>query len=281
MSPIRKLFAGPWVGEFGWELFTWQAYLRKIAKTYDHVTVCSRPGREFLYQDFADQFVPFTPPSENVTMWANYGLDEHYINTVLSPPLGTDWLEPRSMLSKLHEKQKNQPGLTLLQTFTPQDQEFIKYGNNPSKDKAFDIVIHARNRQDAKAWPEKNWPMDRWDAFVTRFSNMRIACVGHPSAAKSVSGTIDLRGIPLSNLADVLASSKLCIGCSDGLLNFAALCCTPRLIWTNRSEANKNIDRHTKCWNPFNAPVEMIVEDTWRPKVETIIAAVEKYFEQD
>ncbi len=278
----KKLFAGPWVGEFGWELFTWQAYLRKISKLYNHVTVCSRPGREFLYQDFADKFIPFTPPSEDVTMWVNYGLDEHFINTALAPPLGTEWLDPRVMLSNLHNQRKNIKGLTILETFTPPDQEFISYGK-VNEDNAFDIIIHARNRTDAKAWTEKNWSVQNWKKLVVHFRAKsdrpwRIACVGHPSASHSIPYTTDLRGIPLDKLADVLASSKLCVGCSDGLLNFAALCKTPRLIWTIQSEAEKNIDRHTKCWNPFNAPIEMIVHKTWQPEITTIIAAIEKYF---
>lgn len=274
----NKLFAGPWIGEFGWELFCWQAYLRKIAKQYDHITVCSRPGKEFLYQDFVHKFLPFQPASEDVSMWANYGLDENYINRIFAPPLDTIWLDPRKFLSTLSQERKKIPGLTVLEMFTPPDQEFIAYGN-PNKDKAFDIVIHARNRTDKKAWPEKNWPIENWNALVTHFSGMRIACVGHLSASNRIDGTIDLRGIPLNEVADVLASSKLCVGCSDGLLNFAALCKTPRLIWTIKSEADKNIDRHSKCWNPFNIPVQMVIHDTWRPPSIQIIKAIEEYFE--
>jgi ADP-heptose:LPS heptosyltransferase len=167
-----------------------------------------------------------------------------------------------------------------LETFTPPDQEFIPFGKIDNSS-VFDIVIHARNRTDAKAWPEKNWPVESWDILIKYFHTMRIACVGHPKASFKINGTEDLRGIPLSKVADVLASSKLCVGCSDGLLNFAALCKTPRIVWTTKSEATKNIDRHTRCWNPFNAPVKMIVHNTWRPDVLTIIAVVEQYFEEN
>ena len=38
MSTTHKiLLAGPWVGEFGWELFCWQGFLRKLSKQYDKV----------------------------------------------------------------------------------------------------------------------------------------------------------------------------------------------------------------------------------------------------
>ena len=50
-------FFGPWYGEFGWELLTWQAFCRKKAKEFDHVYVSSFPGMEALYKDFA-RFIP-------------------------------------------------------------------------------------------------------------------------------------------------------------------------------------------------------------------------------
>ena len=56
LSNKRKLFAGPWIGEFGWELFCWHGVIRKIKKKYPYLEiVCgTRPGRDFLYEDFAE-----------------------------------------------------------------------------------------------------------------------------------------------------------------------------------------------------------------------------------
>ena len=53
------LFAGPWVGEFGWELFGWQAKIRKLAKEYDKTIISSRECNRYLYSDFSDEFIPF------------------------------------------------------------------------------------------------------------------------------------------------------------------------------------------------------------------------------
>ncbi len=35
----KLLLAGPWVGEFGWELFCWQGHLRRISKNYNKTIV--------------------------------------------------------------------------------------------------------------------------------------------------------------------------------------------------------------------------------------------------
>lgn len=54
-----KIFAGPFIGEFGWELVFWHGWLRKIKKEIypdSYFIVSSFPGREPLYE-FADEFI--------------------------------------------------------------------------------------------------------------------------------------------------------------------------------------------------------------------------------
>ena len=53
------ILAGPFIGEFGWELSYWHGWLRYIKKEYpvSKLIVSSYPGREQLYE-FADQFIP-------------------------------------------------------------------------------------------------------------------------------------------------------------------------------------------------------------------------------
>ncbi len=58
---MKTLLAGPWIGEFGWELFGWQGCIRILAKKYDEVIVIGRTGHDFLYGDFADIYIDFDP----------------------------------------------------------------------------------------------------------------------------------------------------------------------------------------------------------------------------
>ena len=60
MKNERVLFAGPWVGEFGWELFCWQAYIRSLSKFYDKTICISNNHSKFLYDDFCDRFIEFS-----------------------------------------------------------------------------------------------------------------------------------------------------------------------------------------------------------------------------
>ena len=62
MKGKKTLVAGPWIGEFGWELYAWQAYIRTLSKNFDTTIIISRPNSKVLYEDFADEYIPYTPP---------------------------------------------------------------------------------------------------------------------------------------------------------------------------------------------------------------------------
>jgi hypothetical protein len=46
----RNLFAGPFAGEFGYELMQWQAYVRARRPHYEAVHVLTYPGRDYMYE---------------------------------------------------------------------------------------------------------------------------------------------------------------------------------------------------------------------------------------
>ena len=72
MKEKTTLLAGPWIGEFGWELFCWQAFVRKQSRKFDKTIVISRPGNKFIYEDFADEYVEFDPKGTKTEGWFCY-----------------------------------------------------------------------------------------------------------------------------------------------------------------------------------------------------------------
>ena len=56
---MNILLAGPYLGEFGWEIMMWQAHIRHLAKTkkYDKIICLVRTGHEYLYGDFCKDFI--------------------------------------------------------------------------------------------------------------------------------------------------------------------------------------------------------------------------------
>ena len=63
---MKTLIAGPWVGEFGWELFAWQGYLRALSRKFDKTIIISRTASKALYDDFADEFISFDQRNFNI-----------------------------------------------------------------------------------------------------------------------------------------------------------------------------------------------------------------------
>ena len=64
------MYAGPWTGEFGWEVMAWQGYVRAMASEYDQVVVCGPSGHQGMYE-FADRYISYDAPTLKANMWMN------------------------------------------------------------------------------------------------------------------------------------------------------------------------------------------------------------------
>ena len=263
----NDIFIGPFVGEFGHELFSWQAYAREYAKKFDHVIVASRKEYKFLYEDFYDEFVEVDPKSfnagtfqilenENEVKKLCKRLESKYnINkgmTVMSPNISTE----AETMKKLKE-------------ITP---DYITFGN-VNKEKSYDIIIHARNFQNfngtlAKEKKSRDWDLNKWTNLVKKLLNLnyKIASIGLSGCAYHVEGTDNLLDITLSDLADTLRSSKIILGPSSGPMHFATLCNCKQLVWSYPG----NKTRYLTEWNPFDVDVTFYDKDNWNPSVETV-----------
>ena len=266
---------GPWVGEFGWELFSWQAYCRAISRKYDKVIVISRPGNNFLYSDFCDDYLAFDPPKGGT-------VDSHMNSTVQK----FDVIQ--FMRSSIPEKELNSHEWNWLQP--------VKIGNPPydhwrasvkipgfgdvtpeyklyrlSSKKNVDVVIHARNR---KIREIDNWPTESWQKLVSLFPKwVTIACIGSKEESLHLEGTVDARGYCLEQTVGILSSAKCILGPSSGPMHLATLSGCPQIVWT--SNPNQNFSRYKYCWNPFYVDVDMLL--TNNPTSQEVYDLAKKY----
>jgi len=229
---MTNLWAGPYVGEFGWELFHWQGWLRKESKKYKRVYVACRPGHEALYEDFASYIMPYPGINYNTDCEKEASFkynNSHLIAGVAFDKVIRPWETPYFM-----------PSLD--------EQEFVVPGKAKRK-KGFDIILHAR-------WTPKwdsahrNWSKRKWEelVYLLKKDSLSIACMGSKNAALWIRGAVDLRGLPLSILSNHLVMSKLAVGPSSGPLHLATLNRCPQVTWGG---AKKNYGRYTDWWNPF------------------------------
>ncbi len=295
----KVLSVGPWFGEFGYELFNYQAKIRSFLKDYNfgRVVVSCRQGRGFLYEDFADEIIEYRGVSENsVNAHTKSSIDHAVINKLhenflrIKPDYnieGGSWLwNGYDLLSEDIKNNKtvyinrdadkvyvdNKFHSDIERSSRP---HYIKWGNVDGNHR-YDFVIHARS---IKKVPKKgynldilrNWEKEKWNELVLRLKTdrprARIACVGSLDGAHTVENCEDLRGVDLSELADILFTSRLIVGPSSGPMHFATLCACPQVVWDNVDSRN----RYINAWNPFGTEVyyynnKVLENDPHKPK---------------
>ena len=250
-----NIFAGPWVGEFGWELFEWQGFLRFLAmqEKHDKFTVCCRTGHDYLYQDIATDIVNYDPPSGETNMWMNN--DWRYV-----------WPEGYDLVWKPDDCRDKK-------------QAFVKFGRSLGIDNFPQITIHARSTDKVQTG-YRNWSKEKWEKFVDLYPNASIISIGSVKDALHIKGTEDMRGVSLEKLANTLYSTKVLVGPSSGPMHFGSLCGTPHVTWSpkNTTAIMSNKKRYEETWNPHKTPVTFL-ELGWDPSVDEVALATKEYYE--
>ena len=260
---MKILLAGPWLGEFGWEIMMWQARIRYLStqKKYDKIVCITRTGHDLLYRDFADEI-----------LFLDIDGDKN------GPKLNEQFHSiPSSILDKYRG---NIEVVSPSSNFNFSGQKFISFHQKHccSYDK-YDLLFHCRSTKKLST-ENRNWEYDKWVRLIDRFPKLKTACIGSSGESMTISGAYDLRGVPLERLASILSSSKMVIGPSSGVMHFASLCMCKHIVFTDTSIAFEgkytNRYRYEKGWNPLGAKAIVIDEEGWRPSVETVIGYIEE-----
>jgi hypothetical protein len=268
----KILLAGPWVGEFGWELFGWQAYLRYLSQFYKETHVISRPGHGVLYEDFATKFYEFDPQGNHTSL--------HMCNNMKASPneliksINADvYFTGQFNIGVKYDGHTVQDPYNLFEK-----QIFHKYTALVDTEK-IDILMHPRNKpQDT----HRNWSNEKWEECIAALSpQYSIAIIGNSDVPK-FDNTIDLRNIPLSMLVSYMANTRLVVGPSSGPMHLASLCGAPHLVWTS----GINRMRYEQWWNPFGTKCILVASEDmgqfsgWDPPVESIVNSIDEFLKQ-
>jgi len=251
-----------WVGEFGWELMTFQASIRKLSHKYD-ITIICRPSSAFFYEDFAKDIIYFIPlggqaDGFNYTNFVNHNelIDIIYDTSIVNI------YNPENPYMSISDKD-----VKANESFY-NNQEFILFEGNPNAQE-YDIVIHARNRKlaaDVRNWSKKNW---EYTIAILQEKGYRICTIGSNNDAMEFKGVDTFVGGTTYDTVGVLNKAKLCIGGSSGAMHLASLCGTPHLVWSE----SKNLIRYTEVWNPLKTKCDFI--NGWNPDPEHVLERIE------
>jgi hypothetical protein len=252
MSTGKVAFFGPWIGELGWELMTWQAWCRKKSREFDKSYACSFPDMAPLYEDFAT-FIP-----------------HDHVGRAL------DWQKEENM-DKAHFEMPDDVTDKILppKSYKHTDGEWINFGDDLEELTPFKYVIHARGIGRGG----KDYPIDQWEKLVKCLdSNLPgdIISVG-TLQDHHIKGTHNGLGMDLKNLMWTLASARCAIGQSSGVMHLASLCGTPHVVWGDSKVqfgGEKLDQRYAATWNPLNTPFRFIFDDKWAPDFSDVVMQV-------
>jgi len=254
---MKVVLAGPWLGEFGWEVATWIPALRKYSRNVDRIIAVCPPGHEYLYEDFAYKIIPYKKS----------GLKDRWLFNGKRP----------AMPGKIR---KHFPDTKILipkkKVCSSWEREYIMYGD--FSEKGYDLIIHARaeTKYGQRSW---NWPKARYRKLIDLVKPKSVCSIG--TKAHYIDGTDDLRGIQMEKLCNVLSSSKVLLTPSSGPGHLASLCDCPHVIMTTdkwqKSVKGTNRDRYKRIWNPFRTPCKVLDTHNWQPPVSVVVKAVEGF----
>jgi hypothetical protein len=308
VKPIKEkdislipLWCGPWIGEFGWELFHWQAYIRSFSNLGFKTIVVAPPHHKFLYEDHCHVFieyetkVPHRKICERIEVddikisvdhWHTYvelmdnlskQLPNEFIfenNRVLTFSPFRPYIEDSTLSSVSSDLSHDTPLIcrSVKQEVVP---EYIKFGNFNSECE-YDYIFQIRDR---KFNDHHNWNISCAtkvaEYLISKGKKIGFVGTKTDSAAIPKYGE-DLRGMDLKEEADIYQNCKAIIGPSSAPIHFAALCGCSQIVWSG-TETDKDV--HEVKWNPFDTEVHFISEGCdatglWNPSAESIIEKI-------
>lgn len=238
-----NLILGPWVGEFGWEI-VFSGLARKLSEKYQKTIICTFPGREALYMDFAEVITHrIKGVSDCVSI---FNADSKTTKDAHKEMMEIARTRFGGNCVLIHPRD-------VFQNFSAFEDDVKKVGKYVVLDSSFnsprfDLVVHARNRLDNGV--NRNWGLKRWNDLCSRLSlqGYKMAAIGFSSHCPT--GCEDYLGLELDQTIGMMRKSRLVVGESSGPMHLASLCRVPHLVWGD--SANNLRRRYEETWNFHN-----------------------------
>lgn len=262
LSSNEVLFAGPYTGEFGYELMQWQGYVRAQKKAYREVHVLTYPGRDYLYEGCQVHRHDFDLKT------AGYGYGH------ITPA------ESRSLA-----RQKAQElGLKKFDIFDPfllwtryhkllfWRQDFRLFQEAPMDGGVRDIAFHFRAVQKVGPDHAKNYSPELASELVSRCRDqgLKVVCIGHPDYSICPEGAEDFRSVDLRQTVKAVNSARAVAGENSGPMHLANLCGKPTILW---AQDQWRLD-YSLRWNPFQVPIYTAANDTCQPSPALVAQSI-------
>ena len=251
--PRRVLFAGPFAGEFGYELMQWQAFVRARRPHYEAVHVFTYPGRDYLYEGCHVHYhdIDLRTAGYGYGRQSPHEARERAAAKAAALGLGEyDLFDPMVLCTQYHKR-----------LFWRQ--EFRLFQETPRPGGIRDVAFHFRSIDKAGPDRTRNYQPELVRQLVEmgRAAGWRMVCIGHPDYSLCPEGVEDFRSLDLRETVSALCSVRLLAGELSGPMHLANLCGLPTAFF---ADGQWRID-NCLGWNPFRVPLYVIANDTMQP----------------
>jgi hypothetical protein len=259
--PRENLLAGPFAGEFGWELMQWQGFVRSRRRHYKDVHVLTYPGRDYLYENCCVHYHDIELKN------AGYGYG------ILSPNQGLNLAVKKAAAIGLIDYDIFNPSLLCTRYHKViWSQNFRIFAEAPLVSIPYDVVFHFRAVRKEGPDRDKNYSPALADelAHLCVNSGLATACVGHPNYSYCPAGCADHRSIDLRHTVAAISSGHVVAGENSGPMHLANLCGKATIIW---AQDQWRID-YSLRWNPFRVPIYVAANNSCQPSPSLVRDAI-------
>lgn len=264
--PAKDLIAGPYAGEFGYELMQWQGYVRARHHYYREVHVITYPGRGYLYEGCVVHHHDIPLHKAGYQYGALGPGAEQGMAAEKAREIGLadyDVFSPALLCTKYHRRLFKQD---------------FRLFQEPAPDlHVHEVAFHFRAVEKAGDHA-KNYPREFADKLVEmcRARGWSPVCIGHPDYSMCVQGCQDRRHVELRETVAAICGARIVAGANSGPMHLANLCGKPTLIW---AFAQRSID-YSLRWNPFRVPIFVAANDSHAPEPKRVAEALAGAMEQ-
>ena len=276
---MSTLVVGPFMGELGWELFSWEPYVRGLFlhNQHDKCVVYGTKGKSSLYNFAEYRDIKIIKEDSECNFIHNAEEHRAELDTMLKTLVGRHKQEDGEFqffwfnnLPRLNDPMYmgGRPDLIEMKDHHPK-----VFVNLTLSDKQKSICLCVRNRQLSDF---RNWDFNNWYDLADKLKDIcRVYVVGkiEEDGWEMPDGVVDLtNSTTIDDCINIFGDMDLMVGGSTGLMHLASRMGKPHLVWG----VPKNIERYGET-NWFGAKHFVYTDKSWMPAVDDIYPMIENF----
>ena len=256
------------MGEFGFELMAWHAYVRRLKRKYAATYVITYPGRTYLYEgcQMVEHSIRLERAGYAFGTMSERELAQYASRIAKEKGLRSyDVINAELLRSRVVRRLLIPPLWKVL-------------GSELTDLTRYDVAFHFRDLTKEGIDQRQNFPIASCNRLASLCLESGLNCValGHPEYSYCPENCHDARSHEAADAVKTIAGSALVVGQLSGPMHLASLCAKPIVTWADGAWRIKAARR----WNPHRSPITVVIDSTFCPEPQTVFSQIRIEFER-